>query len=56
MEFEIYTQDGFKFRGKKVFKTLEELMEFVKLNAVYGGISMTEKEIYIMNCGKEDLF
>ena len=56
MKFEVYTQDGFEPKGIKEFKTLEELMEFVRLHKKYGGISITENEIYIMNIGKKDLF
>lgn len=56
MTFDVHTQDGFTYRGKKEFNTLEELMEFVKLHKNQGGISITETDIYIMNIGKEDLF
>lgn len=56
MKFEVYTQDGFNYKGIKEFKNLEELMEFVKLHKIYNGISISGNEIFIMNMGKEDLF
>lgn len=55
MEFEVYTQDGFRHKGTKRFENLEELMDFIKLHEKYSVVVSIDK-IFVSNIGQDDLF
>lgn len=55
MDFKVYTQDGFFYKGIKNFANLEELMDFIKLHENYSVIVDVDK-IWVNNIGHEDLF
>jgi len=55
LDFKVYTQDGFKFKGIKRFDTLEELMGFIKLHEKCS-VTVSVDEIFVSNIGQDDLF
>ena len=48
MEFHIYTDDGFKYRGTQSFDTLDDLMAFVNQQTVRHQIIITGNELFLM--------